>query len=175
MTLPTFHLSKKGFQLSELTEDRCKGYLKRKPIKTYHRMRASMVKTVLIPPDLHAGEILTDNNSWTQIDPKPYIGDPTYDVTQHLLNCTEHLMEGPLALIDRMASITDQDPDRIRFWLFARLSCASVRTDQYAVYCPTTGSGFPLISIKDAVNNASFIVTRPWRHLDSNDIQVNAT
>ena len=84
-------------------------------------------------------------------------------------------MEGPLALIDRMASLTDQDPDRIRFWLFARLSCAIARTDQYAVYCPTTGSGFPLISIKDAVNNASFIVTRPWRHLDSNDIQVNAT
>ena len=84
-------------------------------------------------------------------------------------------MEGPLALIDRMASLTGQDPDRIRFWLFARLSCASARTDQYAVYCPKTGSGLPLISIKDAVNNASFIVTRPWRHLDSNDIQINAT
>ena len=170
MTLPTCHLSKTGFQLSELTEDRCKGYLKRQGIETYHRMLASMVKTVLIPPDLHAGEILTNNNSWTLIDPKSYIGDPKYDVTQHLLNCTEHLMEGPLALIDWMASLKDQDTDRVRFWLFARFPCAIARTDQYAVYCPTTGSGFPLISIKDAVNNASFIVTRPWRYLDSNDI-----
>ena len=175
MTLPTCHLSKTGFQLSELTEDRCKGYLKRQGIETYHRMLASMVKTVLIPPDLHAGEILANNNGWSLIDPKPYTGDPTYDVTQHLLNCTEHFTEGPLALIDWMASLKDQDTDRVRFWLFARFPCAIARTDQYAVYCPTTGSGYPLISIKDAVNNASFIVTRPWRHLDSNDIQVNAT
>ena len=91
MTLPTCHLSKTGFQLSELTEDRCKGYLKRQGIETYHRMLASMVKTVLIPPDLHAGEILTNNNGWSLIDPKPYIGDPTYDITQHLLNCTERI------------------------------------------------------------------------------------
>ncbi len=69
-------LLKKGFQLSELTEDRCKGYLNRQDVETYHRMRASMVKKVLIPPDLHAGEILTNNNGWTLIDPKPCIGDP---------------------------------------------------------------------------------------------------
>ncbi|MEM7362681.1 MAG: aminoglycoside phosphotransferase family protein [Pseudomonadota bacterium] len=119
--------------LSELAEDRRKDDLTRRGIETYYRMLASTGQTVLMPTDLHAGNILTNSDGWTLIDPKPYIGDPAYDVTQHLLNCTERLMSDPLALIDRMASLTDQDPDRIRSWLFARLSCASARTDDDVV------------------------------------------
>jgi streptomycin 6-kinase len=30
------------------------------------------------------------------IDPKPYVGDRTYDALQHMLNCTERLTRDPL-------------------------------------------------------------------------------
>lgn len=54
------------------------------------------------------------------IDPKPYVGDPTYDALQHLLNCEERLMADPLGLSRRMAGLLDLDPERLRLWLFAR-------------------------------------------------------
>jgi streptomycin 6-kinase len=28
---------------------------------------------------------------WLMIDPKPYVGDPTYDVPQHMVNCDARL------------------------------------------------------------------------------------
>ena len=46
--------------------------------------------------DLHAGNILAARREpWLVIDPKPYVGDPCYDVTQHLLNCQERLTRRP--------------------------------------------------------------------------------
>ncbi|MGH3288363.1 MAG: hypothetical protein ACRDPD_27390, partial [Streptosporangiaceae bacterium] len=53
-------------------------------------------------------------------DPKPYVGDPAYDVLQHMLNCEDRLAADPAALAARMASLTGVDPARVRQWLFAR-------------------------------------------------------
>ena len=78
-----------------------------------------------MPTDLHAENILAHGAEWILIDPKPYIGDPAYDITQHLLNCTDRLRDDPLGLIQRMATLTDQDHTRIRSWLFARVACQS--------------------------------------------------
>lgn len=82
---------------------------------------------VLLPTDLHAGNILAaQREPWLVIDPKPYLGDRTYDATQHLLhNCTERLKANPATLIERMASLLDLDPDRLRLWLFARAAAES--------------------------------------------------
>jgi len=56
---------------------------------------------------------------------KPHVGDPTYDVTQHIFNGVfiEGLDAGALA--SRMASLLDLDLDRILLWLFARAVEAS--------------------------------------------------
>ena len=54
------------------------------------------------------------------IDPKPYVGDPAYDVVQHLLNCPARLTADPLGLVARLADLLDLDPERLRLWLFAR-------------------------------------------------------
>ena len=35
---------------------------------------------------------------WLLIDPKPYVGDPHYDVLQHLLNC-DRLLDDPIGLV----------------------------------------------------------------------------
>lgn len=40
---------------------------------------------VLLCTDLHTGNVLAaEREPWLVIDPKPYVGDPTYDVLQHM-------------------------------------------------------------------------------------------
>jgi streptomycin 6-kinase len=78
-------------------------------------------RAVLLATDLHAQNVLAATREpWLVIDPKPYVGDPTYDALQHLLNCPARLHRDPLALVRRMAGLLDLDADRLRRWLFAR-------------------------------------------------------
>jgi streptomycin 6-kinase len=71
--------------------------------------------------DLHAGNVLAaEREPWLAIDPKPYVGDPTYDALQHLLNCEERLRADPRELARRMAGLLDLDAERLLLWLFAR-------------------------------------------------------
>jgi streptomycin 6-kinase len=60
------------------------------------------------------------------IDPKPHVGDPAYDPVQHILNCLPRAATNPEALVDRMASLTSVDAERLRLWLFVRCVQASV-------------------------------------------------
>ncbi len=76
---------------------------------------------LLLHTDLHAGNVLAaEREPWLAIDPKPYVGDPAYDVTQHIFN--EVFLEGANAdvLAARMARLLDLDHSRILLWLFAR-------------------------------------------------------
>jgi streptomycin 6-kinase len=76
---------------------------------------------VLIWTDLHAGNVLSGTrHPWQTIDPKPYVGDPHYDVLQHLFNCPHRLIADPKGLIARMADLTALDADRIDAWVRAR-------------------------------------------------------
>ncbi len=76
---------------------------------------------VLLCTDLHAGNVLAATREpWLAIDPKPYVGDPTYDVLQHMLNCTERLAADPYRFARRMADLLDLDARRLCQWLFAR-------------------------------------------------------
>lgn len=76
---------------------------------------------VLLWTDLHAGNVLSGTRRpWQTIDPKPYLGDPHYDVLQHLINCPDRLLADPSGLIGRIADLTDLDPDRIAAWMRAR-------------------------------------------------------
>ena len=82
---------------------------------------ASAERSVLLCTDLHAGNVLAaEREPWLAIDPKPYVGDPTYDVTQHLFNCTERLPADPHGLARRVADLAGLDGDRVLLWLFAR-------------------------------------------------------
>jgi streptomycin 6-kinase len=77
--------------------------------------------TVLLCTDLHGGNILAaQREPWLVIDPKPYLGDPAYDVLQHMLNCTERLETDPAGMAVRLADLLDLDRERVKLWLFAR-------------------------------------------------------
>ena len=52
---------------------------------------------VVLATDLHAGNVLRARREpWLVIDPKPFVGEPAYDATQHLLNCKARLSQGCL-------------------------------------------------------------------------------
>jgi len=83
---------------------------------------------VLLATDLHAGNVLrAQREPWLMIDPKPFVGDPAYDLTQHLLNCEHRLQADPDSLIHRVADLAQVDADRVRMWLFGR-AAAEPRT-----------------------------------------------
>lgn len=76
---------------------------------------------VLLCTDLHGANILAAGREpWLAIDPKPHVGDRTFDALQHMINCPERLLADPIGLACRMAGLLDLDADRLRLWLFAK-------------------------------------------------------
>ena len=103
--------------------------LAREGIALFRELPATAGRHVLLATDAHAGNVLASERGWLLIDPKPHIGDPTYDALQHLLNCQERLQADPVGLAGRMADLLGLDAERLRRWLFAR--CV-----QEAPHCP---------------------------------------
>jgi streptomycin 6-kinase len=98
-------------------------------IELFRSLPATAERQVLLCTDLHAGNVLAaQREPWLAIDPKPYVGDPTYDALQHLLNCEERLVADPAGLATRLADLLGLDPDRLVTWLFAR--CMQESIDQ---------------------------------------------
>ena len=95
--------------------------LAREGIALFRALPATADRNVLLCTDLHAENVLSaEREPWLMIDPKPYVGDPTYDALQHLLNCDERLQADPRALARRMADLLELDHERLLLWLFAR-------------------------------------------------------
>jgi streptomycin 6-kinase len=81
---------------------------------------------VLLATDLHAGNVLrAQREPWLVIDPKPFVGDPAYDATQHLLNGRARLLGNPGDTIRRFADLLEVSPERVRLWTFARAAVES--------------------------------------------------
>jgi streptomycin 6-kinase len=89
--------------------------------------------TVLLGTDIHAENVISaEREPWLVIDPKPYVGDPTYDVLQHMLNTPERLAAHPRAFIGRIAGLFELDPQRLSLWLFARCVLATEQWPELA-------------------------------------------
>jgi streptomycin 6-kinase len=88
---------------------------------------ATATDPVVLCTDLHAENVLAaQREPWLAIDPKPYVGDRTYDPVQHMLNCDNRLLADPHRLARRMADLLDLDRDRLRLWLFTRCAQESL-------------------------------------------------
>lgn len=78
--------------------------LARAGVTLFRELPSTAGRAVLLCTDLHAENILAARRApWLVIGPKPYVGDPAYDVLQHMLNCEDRLAADPAGLADRMA------------------------------------------------------------------------
>jgi streptomycin 6-kinase len=103
--------------------------LVREGLSLFRELPLNAPSEVLLATDLHAGNVLrSEREPWLVIDPKPFIGDPAYDATQHLFNCAERLRSDPKGTIHRLADLLDLDYERVRLWTFAR-AAAEPRDD----------------------------------------------
>jgi streptomycin 6-kinase len=101
--------------------DRIDPVLARAGIALFRELPETAERRVLLCTDLHADNILAAQRApWLVIDPKPYVGDPAYDVLQHMLNCEDRLAADPAGLAARMAGLAGVEAARVRHWLFAR-------------------------------------------------------
>jgi streptomycin 6-kinase len=102
--------------------------LVRAGLALFRELPSSAARHVLLFTDLHAGNVLrAERAPWLAIDPKPFVGDPTYDATQHLFNC-RRTRAAPRATIDAVADALGLSRERLRLWTFAR-AAAEPRTD----------------------------------------------
>jgi streptomycin 6-kinase len=90
-------------------------------VASFRELPSTASAAGLLCTDLHAGNVLAaEREPWLAIDPKPHVGDATYDALQHMLNCPTRLHADPMGLCRRIADLLDLDRDRLRRWLFAR-------------------------------------------------------
>jgi streptomycin 6-kinase len=101
--------------------DRIDPGLARAGIALFRALPETAADRVLLCTDLHGDNVLAAQRApWLVIDPKPYVGDPAYDLLQHMLNCEDRLAADPAGLANRMAGLAGADAGRVRQWLFAR-------------------------------------------------------
>jgi streptomycin 6-kinase len=95
----------------------------------FEELPRSAPARVLLATDLHAGNVLRARREpWLVIDPKPFVGDPAYDATQHLFNCEARLFADPHGTIRGFADLLEVERERVSLWLFAR-AAAEPRDD----------------------------------------------
>ena len=122
----TTHWIKETLQTKALWHD---SVLVNEGLFLLENLSAGNVSNVLLATDLHAGNVLrAEREPWLVIDPKPFVGDRAFDVTQHLLNSRSRLRLEPDETMRRMADLCEVDHDRVRLWTFARLA-AEPRTN----------------------------------------------
>jgi len=103
--------------------------LAREGLRLFEELPRSAPQDVLLATDLHAGNVLrAEREPWLVIDPKPFVGDPAYDATQHLFNCSDRLRPDPARTIRNFSDLLGVEHERVRLWTFAR-AAAEPRDD----------------------------------------------
>ena len=95
--------------------------LVREGLQISHALGKPAPTDTLLATDLHAENVLrSQREPWLVIDPKPFIGDPPYDVVQHLHNCEARLHADPRGMVKRLSELAEVDVERLQLWTFAR-------------------------------------------------------
>jgi streptomycin 6-kinase len=95
--------------------------LVREGIALFRALSREPVRGVLLCTDLHAENVLSaEREPWLMIDPKPYVGDPSYDVLQHIINAAARFGRDPALMVNQLSERLHLDAGRVRLWLFAR-------------------------------------------------------
>jgi streptomycin 6-kinase len=94
--------------------------VRRDGLALYRNLPSTAARSCVILTDLHESNVLAaEREAWLVVDPKPHVGDPTYDLIQPMFQY-RRLHEDPVRFSHRMAELTGLDRDRTVQWLFAR-------------------------------------------------------
>jgi streptomycin 6-kinase len=97
-------------------------------LDVFARLSRPLPGDVLLATDVHAGNVLRSTREpWLVIDPKPFVGDPAYDATQHMFNNVQRVLASPSSTLLQWADQAGVDCGRMRLWMFAR-AAAEPRT-----------------------------------------------
>ena len=108
------------FEDDDVAVSRLDPGIMRAGLELFRALPASAGRQVVLATDLHSQNILAARREpWLAVDPKPHVGDPVYDVLQHMVNC-DRLIADPVALARRLADLLELDLERLLQWLFAR-------------------------------------------------------
>lgn len=67
-----------------------------------------------------AGNVLAaGRDPWLAIEPRPFVGAPAHDATQHLLNCTARLCVDRAGTVARFCQAPNVKQERVHAWLRA--------------------------------------------------------
>jgi streptomycin 6-kinase len=103
----------------------------------FRALPSTAERPVLLATDLHAENVLeAEREPWLMIDPKPFVGDPTYDALQHLLNSADRVRRDPHGYPRHLAEMLGLDPERLLLWLFARCVIESAHWSELAELAP---------------------------------------
>src|SRR5258707_6966715 len=103
--------------------------LVREGLRLFAELPRTELTKVVLTTDLHVGNVLREERQpWLVIDPNPFVGDPAYDPTKHLFNCSARLRSDPDGTIRSFADLLGVDHERVRLWMFAR-AAAGPRDD----------------------------------------------
>src|SRR5690606_20202528 len=85
------------------------------------QLAATTATRALLHGDLNPGNVLLDiRRDWLAIDPKPWIGDPAFDLAQALVNWLRVGEDASAAMATRLATrlalAVDVDPTRALRW-----------------------------------------------------------
>jgi streptomycin 6-kinase len=96
-------------------------------LRLFEELPQNASAAVLLATDLHAGNVLaSEREPWLVIDPKPFVGDPAYDATQHLLfDSRANLLADPEEAIRSFADLLEVSQERVHLWTFARAALMS--------------------------------------------------
>jgi streptomycin 6-kinase len=90
--------------------------LVREGLRLWEALGKPLPADVLMATDLHAANVLrSEREPWLVIDPKPFIGDPPYDLVQHLHNCEVRLHADPIGMVKRFGDLCEVDTERLQF------------------------------------------------------------
>ncbi|MDQ2679563.1 MAG: aminoglycoside phosphotransferase family protein [Candidatus Eremiobacteraeota bacterium] len=108
--------------------------LVREGLRFFEELPRTATAEALLATDLHAGNILqAQREPWLVIDPKPFIGDPAYDLTQHLFNCDARMRSDPYGTIRRIADLCKVNDERVRLWISPAPQPSRVKTGATSV------------------------------------------
>ena len=63
------------------------------------------VKIILMAP------FESSSSSVWRFDPKPFVGDPSYHLVQHLYNCEARFHADPIGMVKQQADLAEVDAD----------------------------------------------------------------